>query len=246
MGRTLGIIGTGAVGSTIARLAVAAGWHVVVSNSRGPETLGDLVTELGDHAEASTVAEAAARGDIVVAAVPLIAHTELPRDALAGKIVIDTTNYTVERDGHLDELDSDELTSSELVQRHLAGASVVKAFNNITTPHLAALGRPSGSPERSALPVTGNDRNAKERVAALLDDLGYDTVDLGSLAESWRFSPNTPLYALIYGGEPIPAGLSGIEVLQWFTGLPGGQVTAGQIREVAAATTRAPAALALG
>lgn len=245
MPQTLGIIGSGPVGSTVARLAVAAGWNVVISNSRGPQTLTGLTAELGERARAATAAEAAAAGDLVVVAVPLIAHAQLPRDVLTGKVVIDTMNYAPDRDGQLPELDSDELTSSELVQRHLNGARVVKAFNNITTPHLAALARPSGTPGRCALPIAGDDHDAKAEVSALLDDLGYDAADIGGLAESWRFSPNTPLYCLVYAGEQPPADKTMPELLAWFAQTPGGPVPAEQVKQLAMTTTRGPAGVSL-
>lgn len=238
MSRTLGIIGAGAVGQTVARLAIAGGWNVVLSNSRGPQSLTDLVAGLGPNARAATAAEAAAAGDIVVAAVPLIAHTHLPKRESAGKIVIDTMNYTVERDGHLPELDSNELTSSGMVQRHLADSRVVKAFNNITTDHVAALPRPKDVADRTALPIAGDDTEAKKETGALLEDLGFDAVDVGDLEESWRLGPNTALYALVYAGEEMPEGLQGPEILKWFLGTPGGAVSAAQIARLAAEAVR--------
>jgi len=119
MTQTIGFIGSGAIGSTLARLAVAAGLNVVMSNSRGPEPLADLIGELGDHARAATPVEAAQAGDLVVATVPLNLYKQLPADALAGKILIDTMNYYYQRDGRIDELESRALTSSEMIQRHL-------------------------------------------------------------------------------------------------------------------------------
>ena len=132
MTRTLGIIGSGQVGATLATSAVTAGWDVVLANSRGPRSLEGLVAGLGERARAATPPEAAAGGDLVVVAVPLAALDDLPREALAGKVVIDAMNYVPDRDGRIAALDSDELTSSELVQHRLTGSSVVKAFNNIT------------------------------------------------------------------------------------------------------------------
>lgn len=245
MTRTLGIIGSGQVGSTVARLAVDAGWRVVLSNSRGADTLAELVAELGSRASAASPADAAAAGDLVVTAAPLAALDKLPRDALADKVVIDTMNYTTERDGHIAELDTDERTSSEYVQRQLTGSSVVKAFNNITTRHLMALARPAGDPDRSALPIAGDDTVSKDEVVDLIDALGYDTVDIGDLTESWRFSPNTLLYALAYGGEEIPAGLSGAELLVWFAGTAGKPLRASQVKRLADEAVRGPAALSL-
>ncbi|MFE7930782.1 NADPH-dependent F420 reductase [Streptomyces sp. NPDC057456] len=124
----------------------------------------------------------------------------MPADVLAGKTVIDTTNYYPERDGHIGALDTDELTSSELVQRHLPDAHVVKAFNNLGFQQLFTLARSSGTPDRTALPIAGDDANAKRQATGLLDVLGYDTVDIGALAVSWRSGPNTALYGFPYLG----------------------------------------------
>ncbi len=210
--RTIGFIGSGNIGSTVARLAVAAGYDVVMSNSRGPETLGGLVAELGPHARAADVPAAATAGDVVVVTVPLYAIHALPPAAFAGKLVIDTCNYYPGRDGEIQELEEEVITTSELVQRHLAGATVVKAFNNIGFRALGALARPTGDPDRTALPIAGDDDRAKATVIELLDSLGYDSVDAGRLAEGWRAQRDTPVYVQPYadlGGdnpEPRPAG----------------------------------------
>ncbi|MEV0387558.1 NAD(P)-binding domain-containing protein [Nonomuraea sp. NPDC050643] len=230
MTKTLGLIGTGMIGSALARLAVAAGLDVVLSNSRGPDTLAGLVTELGAQARAATPAEAAEAGDLVVATVPLRAYDRLPAAALAGRTVIDTMNYYPERDGRIAELDAGELTSSALVQRHLAGSRVVKAFNNIDFHRLFTHARPAGAPDRSALPVAGDDPAAKADVAALLDALGYDTVDTGTLAESWRSEPGTPVYVQPYFPARPPEGLGGEEAYRWFLETPGVAVPAGRVR----------------
>jgi len=195
---TIGLIGAGHIGSTVARLAVAAGHDVVLSNSRGPETLSDLVAELGDHARAATAAEAAAAGDIVVVTIPLKSYREVPVEPLRGKIVIDTNNYYPQRDGHVAELDDESTTVSELLQAHLPESHVVKAFNNIYFAHLLELARPAGSEDRSALAIAGDDEGSKKAVADLLDDLGYDTVDAGPLAEGWRYQRDTAAYGTPY------------------------------------------------
>ncbi|MFE7723938.1 NADPH-dependent F420 reductase [Nocardia rhizosphaerihabitans] len=195
---TLGLIGSGNIGSTVARLAVAAGIDVVLSNSRGPETLADLVAELGPRARAATPAEAAAAGDLVVVTVPLKAYQQVPVAPLAGKVVLDTNNYYPERDGAIAELDADTVTTSELLQRHLPESQVVKAFNNIYFEHLAELARPAGAADRSALPVFGDDPAAKIAAAHLIDALGYDVVDGGTLAESRRSQRDTPVYVHPY------------------------------------------------
>src|SRR6476646_3504854 len=166
---TIGLIGAGHIGSTVAQLAVNAGHDVVLSNSRGPETLADLVDELGPHARAATAAEAAAAGDVVVVTIPLKAYRDVPIEPLRGKVVIDTNNYYPQRDGHIAELDDESTTVSELLQAHLPDSHVVKAFNNIYFGHLGTLQRPSGSPERSVLAIAGDDDGAKKQVSDLLD-----------------------------------------------------------------------------
>ncbi len=198
---TWGFIGSGNIGSTVARLAVAAGHDVVMSNSRGPETLAGLVSELGGHARAATVEQAAQVGDVVVVTIPFKNYRDVPVAELAGKIVIDTMNYYPPRDGQIAELDSGSSTSSELLQAHLAASQVVKGFNNIFFQHLASLARPAGSADRSALAVAGDDAGAKHRVTELFDQIGYDTVDLGPLSEGWRIQPGTPAYGLMYAAD---------------------------------------------
>jgi predicted dinucleotide-binding enzyme len=203
---TVGFIGSGRIGGTVARLSVAAGHQVVLSNSRGPQTLKDLVGELGPLARAGTGAEAAAAGDIVVVSIPLHAYRSVPAEPLAGRTVIDADNYYPQRDGHIPELDSGAVTSSGLLQRHLAESHVVKAFNNIYYRHLLSLARPAGAADRSFLPIAGDDPGAKHAVAAFLDSIGYGTIDAGSLAESWRQEPGTPVYGAPYGPFEQPAG----------------------------------------
>lgn len=203
---TVGFIGSGMIGGTVARLSVAAGFQVVMSNSRGPDTLAGLVDELGPLARAASGQQAAAEGDLVVVAIPLRAYESVPAGPLPGKLVLDTTNYHPPRDGQIAELDQGTLTSSELVQRHLAGAQLVKAFNNIYYRHLLALSRPAGAADRSFLPIAGDDATAKAGARAFLDAIGWGTVDAGVLAESWRQEPGTPVYGPPYGPFSDPAG----------------------------------------
>jgi 8-hydroxy-5-deazaflavin:NADPH oxidoreductase len=191
---TLGFIGAGNIGGQLARLAVANGYSVVVSNSRGPETLVDLVDELGDRARAGTTEEAAADGDIVVVSIPLRAIDDVPVEPLAGKTVIDTNNYYWQRDGHIAELDDESTTSAELLQAHLPKSHVVKAFNHIYAAALTAEATPRGTAGRRALIVAGDDQGAKAQVAKLIDRFGFDPVDIGPLAEGWRIQPETPAY----------------------------------------------------
>jgi predicted dinucleotide-binding enzyme len=193
---TIGFIGSGNIGSTVARLAVEAGYDVVVSNSRDPETLTDLVTQLGPRARAATATEAAEAGDLVVVSVPLKAYRSLPVEPLRGKVVIDTCNYYPERDGRIAELDDETTTTSELVQAHLDGARVVKAFNNVFFGHLGTANRPAGDPERSVLAIAGDDDAAKRSVTEFLDAIGYDAYDVGPLAEGWRYQRDTVAYGV--------------------------------------------------
>lgn len=202
MNDTLGIIGSGSIGGAVARLAVNAGIDVVLSNSRGPETLRGLTDRLGPRARAAAPAEAAAAGDWTVVAVPFSAVPHLPADALAGKIVIDANNYYQFRDGDIADLLTGSLTAGELFQRHVPGARTVKTFNTIYFEHLFSLARPAGSPDRSALPIAGDDDAAKEFVTVLLDRLGYDTVDTGATTESWRIQEGSPAYVLPYLSDP--------------------------------------------
>ena len=192
--KTIGLIGAGHIGSQLARLAVAHGHDVVVSNSRGPETLASLVRELGPRARAATPAEAAAAGDIVVVTIPLKSYRTVPAAPLAGKIVIDTNNYYPQRDGHIAELDNESTTTSELLQAHLPQSKVVKAFNHIYASELTTHGQPAGSKNRRALVIAGDDENAKAAVARLIDEFGFDVVDAGPLKESWRIQRDTPGY----------------------------------------------------
>lgn len=215
----IGFIGSGMIGATVARLAVTAGYDVILSNSRGPETLADLVEELGRRAVAAVPAEAAEAGDLVVVSIPLKAYFTVPVEPLAGKPVIDTANYYPQRDGSFPELDNGSLTGSELLQRHLPASKVVKGFNNIFFRHLAELSRPAGSPDRSALPISGDHAEAKATATAFLDTIGYDAIDVGPLAAGWRFQPGTPAYGPPYAGGranfmDFPGEPAGVEVVR--------------------------------
>src|SRR6476661_965250 len=167
---TIGIIGAGHIGSQVARKAVEQGYDVVISNSRGPETLQDLVAGLGPRAKAATPAEAAAAGDFAVVTVPLKNYRDVPVEPLAGKIVIDTNNYYWERDGHVEALDRGETTSSGLLQEHLP---VAKAFNHIQAPHITTDGTPAGTPGRRALATSSDFPEAAAWVERFYDELGF-------------------------------------------------------------------------
>ena len=220
---TVGFIGSGMIGGTVARLSVAAGYQVVLSNSRHPETLKDLVEELGSLARAGTPEQAATAGDLVLVSVPVRACPSLPAASLAGRTVMDTGNYYPQRDGHIAELDSGSLTSSGWLQDQLPGASVVKVFNNIFYKHLWSLARPAGAADRTYLPIAGDDPAAKAAVTEFLDSIGYGAVDTGTLADSWRQEPGSPVYGAPYGP---------------FENEAGAPASAGEIRAALAAATR--------
>jgi predicted dinucleotide-binding enzyme len=204
---TIGFIGAGNIGSQLARLAVAAGYDVVVSNSRGPETLADLVSELGDHASAAAAADAAAAGDVVVVSIPLKNVAAVPVAPLAGKVVIDTNNYYPQRDGHIAALDEDRTTVSQLLQDHLPQSHVVKAFNAQYAADLTADGEPPGTPGRRGLALFGDDDQARATVAGMIDQFGFDAVDGGPLTDSWRIQAGAPGYGRRRTADELRADL---------------------------------------
>jgi 8-hydroxy-5-deazaflavin:NADPH oxidoreductase len=204
----IGLIGAGNIGSTLARLAVEHGHDVMLSNSRGPETLGGLVSHLGARAVAGTAAEAAAFGDVVAVAIPLKNYRRVPAAELANKIVIDANNYYPQRDGQIPELDDDAVTTSELLAAFLPESRVVKAFNNIYYADLAAQGEPAGTPGRRALPIAGDDPEAKKAVADLIEEFGFDVVDAGGLAEGRRFQRGTPANVTRLDADALRAALA--------------------------------------
>ncbi len=205
---TIGIIGAGHIGSQVARKAVQLGYDVVIGNSRGPETLTDLVAELGPRARAATATEAAEAGDFAVATIPLGNYTDLPVDALAGKIVIDTINYYWERDGRIAALDDGDATTSGLVQEHLKESRVAKGFNHILAADITTTGAPTGTENRRALATSSDHQDAAELVARLYDEFGFDTVNVGPLAESWRVERDRPSYVVRQNAQELTANLA--------------------------------------
>ncbi|MYN01172.1 NAD(P)-binding domain-containing protein [Pseudoduganella sp. DS3] len=191
---TISIIGAGEVGTHLARAAIASGYQVIIANSRGPETLKELIDRLGPSARAATAEEAARAGDVVVIAVPLQLVNNMPREALAGKIVLDTNNYMTWRDGHYTVIDSGQKTEHELRQEHLPASKVVKAFTHIQAPRILTWGKPAGSPDRLALATSSNYPEAVEWVTRLYDQFGFDCVDHSPLSESWRNRPGQPAW----------------------------------------------------
>jgi len=205
---TVGIIGAGHIGSTLAEGLVARGYDVVIANSRGPETLADLVARLGEKARAATAAEAADAADWAIVTVPLKALDDVPVEPLAGKIVLDTCNYYWERDGRIPALDEKKTTTSQLLQEHLPTSRVAKAFNQIMSTDILVDGTPAGTENRRALATAGDDEDAVALVTALYDEFGYDTVSAGGLAESWRVERDQPAYVVRQNAEELRANLA--------------------------------------
>jgi len=186
---TIGIIGSGHVGSNLARAAIAHGYDVILSSAQGPEALVGLVRDLGPRARAATPAGAAAAGDFAIVAIPVTTIGQVPVEPLAGKVVIATINYFPQRDGHIPAIDSGTTTVPGLLQAHLPASRVVRAFSMIDAADMSGDGHPAGDPKRRALALAGDDPAAKKLVAGLYDEFGFDTVDLGGLDESWRVDP---------------------------------------------------------
>ncbi|TKI06082.1 NADPH-dependent F420 reductase [Martelella alba] len=202
----IGIIGAGYVGRTLASAAVKQGHDAMISNSRGPHTLFSDGVIIG--CKTGTIQEAAAFGEIVIVAIPLAHYRSVPVQPLEGKIVIDTNNYYPQRDGKIAALDQGLTTSSELLAAHLPKSHVVKAFNAIIMTHIERDRQPAGSFDRRALPLCGDDEQAKKRVAELYDQFGFDVVDVGPLSEGWRFQTGTPAYCVRFNKEWLPKALA--------------------------------------
>ena len=204
----IGIIGAGQIGGRLARRLTALGHDVSIANSRGPATLAALASETG--ARAVTVEQAASAGDVVVVTIPEKSIPRLPPGLFDGGpadgVVVDTGNYYPQRDGRIDPIEHGT-TESRWVSDRL-GRPVVKAFNNIYASHLLERGKPGGAAGRIALPVAGDDARAKDVVIRLLDELGFDGVDAGSLDESWRQQPGTPVYGTDLDAEGVRKALA--------------------------------------
>jgi predicted dinucleotide-binding enzyme len=205
---TIGIIGAGHIGSQVARAAIAAGYDVVISNSRGPQTLEGLVAELGPGARAATSEDAATAGDFAVVTIPLRAYLDVPVEPLAGKVVIDTNNYYPQRDGVVPELEDESTTVSELLQAHLPTSKVVKGFNHIAFGDITTDGTPAGTDNRRAIGIAGDDADAKDLVTRLYGQFGFDAVDAGSLAEGWRLQRDTPAYGIRRNAQELRVDLA--------------------------------------
>jgi 8-hydroxy-5-deazaflavin:NADPH oxidoreductase len=205
----IGIIGAGNIGGTLTRRLMTLGHEVTVANSRGPESLAALAKETG--AKAGSISDAARGGEIVVVTIPMKNIPELPHDLFKGTfegvVIVDTSNYYPrERDGRIEPIEAG-MTESRWVEEQL-GRPVVKAFNNIYADHLMNLGKPKGAPGRIALPVAGDDPTEKRKVMDLIEELGFDAVDSGTIEDSWRQQPGTPVYTGDFDAEGLRRGLA--------------------------------------
>ncbi|HEX4397204.1 MAG TPA: NAD(P)-binding domain-containing protein [Trebonia sp.] len=189
---TIGILGSGHVGSNLAKAAITHGYDVVLSNTQGPDSLTGLIKELGPQASAAGPAEAAAAGDFAIVAIPLATIGQVPVEPLAGKVVIATINYFPQRYGHVPEIDDGTTTAPGLLQAHLPASRVVRAFSMINAEEMSGDGHPPGDPRRRALALAGDDPAAKQLVAGLYEEFGFDAVDIGGLDESWRVDAGQP------------------------------------------------------
>jgi len=191
---TIGIIGSGHVGSNLAKAATGHGYDVVLSNTQGPGSLAGLVAELGPAARAAAPEEAAAASDFAIVAIPITTVDQVPVEPLAGKVVIATINYFPKRDGHIAAIDNGTITAPGILQAHLPASKVVRAFSMLDAADMSGDGHPNGDPKRRALALAGDDTAARQFVAGLYDEFGFDPLDLGGLDESWRVDPGQPAF----------------------------------------------------
>jgi 8-hydroxy-5-deazaflavin:NADPH oxidoreductase len=191
---TIGIIGSGHVGSNLAKAAIAHGYDIVLNNSTGPDSLAGVIPDLGPRARAAAAEEAAGAGDFAIVAIPITTVDQVPVEPLAGKVVIATINYFPQRDGHIAAIDNGSTTAPGVLQAHLPASKVVRGFSMLDAADMSSDGHPKGDPKRRALALAGDDATAKQLVVRLYDEFGFDAVDLGGLDESWRVDPGQPAF----------------------------------------------------
>ena len=193
---TVGVIGAGHIGRNFSIAAIERGYDIVISNATGPETLTDLISELGPKARAATAAAAAAAGDFAVLAIPLPGVADLPVEALAGKVVLTTVNYFPQRDGHFPDIDAGKLTVPRYLQARLPDSEVIRVFNHIDAANIVSDGTPAGTPNRRALGYAGDETEARTLAADLYEAFGFDAVDVGGLEDAWRLDVDQPTFVV--------------------------------------------------
>jgi 8-hydroxy-5-deazaflavin:NADPH oxidoreductase len=205
---TIGVIGAGHIGRSFSLAAIAKGYEIVIANNSEPETLSELVAQLGSKARAATAADAAESGDFAILAIPLSGAPALPVEPLAGKLVLTTCNYFAKRDGPIAEIDSGKLTVPQYLQGRLPTSKLVRAFNHLDAAAIASDGTPPGTPNRRALGYAGDDPGAKKLAADLYEDFGFDAVDVGGLTDAWRLDVDQPTFVVRQDAHELRANLA--------------------------------------
>jgi predicted dinucleotide-binding enzyme len=205
---TIGVIGAGHIGRSFSLAAIAKGYEIVIANNSGPETLGELVEELGPNASAATAADAAATGEFAILAIPLSGAGAVPAESLVGKVVLTTCNYFAKRDGPIAEIDSGELTVPQYLRARMPTSKLVRAFNHLDAAAIASDGTPAGTPNRRALGYAGDDPGAKKLAADLYEEFGFDAVGVGGLADAWRLDVDQPAFVVRQNADELRANLA--------------------------------------
>ncbi len=205
---TIGVIGAGHIGRNFSIAAIERGYDIVISNATGPETLSDLISELGPKARAATAADAAAAGDFALLAIPLPGAVDLPVEPLVGKVVLTTVNYFPQRDGHFPDIDAGKLTVAGYLQALLPDSKVIRVFNHIDAANIVSDGTPAGTPNRRALGYAGDDPDAKTLAAGLYEAFGFDAVDVGGLEDAWRLDVDQPTFVVRQNQEELVENLA--------------------------------------
>jgi predicted dinucleotide-binding enzyme len=205
---TITVIGAGHIGRSFSLAAIATGYEIVIANNSGPETLGELVAELGPNARAATPTDAVRAGSVVILAIPLPGSSALPVEAFAGKVVLATCNYFAKRDGPIAELDSGAMTVPQYLQARLPKSKLARAFNHLDAAAIASDGTPVGTSNRRALGYAGDDPGARRLAAGLYEELGFDAVDVGGLADAWRLDVDQPTFVVRQNADELRANLA--------------------------------------
>jgi 8-hydroxy-5-deazaflavin:NADPH oxidoreductase len=208
---SIGVIGAGHIGRNFSIAAIERGYEIVISNATGPQTLADLVGELGPNARAATAADAAAAGEFSLLAIPLTGAADLPTKSLAGKIVLATCNYFPKRDGHFGDIDSGKLTVPGYLQAQLPESKVIRVFNHIDAADIVRDGTRQATPNRRALGYAGDDPEGKQLAADLYEAFGFDAVDVGGLADAWRLDVDQPTFVVRQNKQELLENLAKAE-----------------------------------